>query len=104
MPFVHAVLFNMKSGTPEAEIDSLVADAYQLLAKVPTVRRIDSGRREVLMQRDVNDKAFTVGLTVYFDDKAGHDVYATHPLHIDYINKHKDHWAAVRVFDFVAKD
>lgn len=100
--FVHAVFFEMKPDTPDAEIDSLIADAGNLLAKIPTVRKIDSGRRDERMQRDVNDKTFTVGLVVYFDDKAGHDVYATHPLHLEYIEKHKAHWAGVRVFDYIA--
>lgn len=101
--FVHAVFFTFKEGTPEAEIDSLIADAEQLLAKIPSVRKIDSGRRDVRMDRDVNDKTFTVGLVVYFDDKEGHDVYSAHPLHLQYVEKHKAHWAGVKVFDFVAK-
>lgn len=101
--FVHAVFFTLKENTPEAEIDSLIADADQLLAKIPSVRKIDSGRRDTRMDRDVNDKDFTVGLVVYFDDKEGHDVYSAHPLHQQYIEKHKAYWAGVKVFDFVAR-
>jgi hypothetical protein len=99
---VHAVFFTMRPGTPDSEVDALIADAQQLLSRIPTVRRVDSGRRDPSFTRDVNDKDFTVGLVVYFDDKAGHDVYQDHDLHQQYVSKHKDHWATVRVFDFVA--
>ncbi|HOB73343.1 MAG TPA: Dabb family protein [Phycisphaerae bacterium] len=101
--FVHAVFFTLKEGTPEAQIDSQIADAEQLLAKIPSVRKIDSGRRDVRLNRDVNDKSFTVGLVVYFDDKEGYDVYSTHPLHLQYMDKYKAHWAGVKVFDFLTR-
>src|SRR5687768_17572240 len=98
--FVHAVFFTMKPDTSESAIDSLVDDAYTMLAKIPAVRKIESGRRDERMMRDVNDKDFTVGLMVYFDDKAGHDAYSDHPLHTEYVAKNKEHWANVRVYDF----
>lgn len=101
-PFVHVVFFDLKPGTSPAASDKLVEDAYRLLAKIPTVRRLDSGPRVLEMQREVNDQTFSIGLAVYFDDKAGHDVYATHPLHVDFIEQNKEHWGKVRVFDFVA--
>lgn len=101
--FVHAVFFNLKPGTPDSAIESQIADAYTLLAKVPSVRKIDSGRRDARMAREVNDKTFVIGLVVYFDDKAGHDIYADHPLHQDYITRNQAIWESVRVFDYVAK-
>lgn len=98
--FIHCVFFTLKPGTPDTEIDSLIGDAQALLAKIPSVRRIDSGRRDPRFNRDVNDKDYTVGLLVCFDDKDGHDIYADHPLHLEFLSRHKAHWASVRVFDF----
>mgnify|MGYP002622959221 CR=1 FL=1 len=100
---IHCVFFTCKEGTPDSEIDSLVADAYNLLAKVPGVKRVDSGRRDERLNREVNNRTYTVGLLVEFDDKAGHDIYADHPTHMEYVNKHKEHWTKVEVFDYVAK-
>ena len=100
--FVHAVFFDAKPDTPEAVLDEMVADAYRILGKIPSVRTIASGRRDVRMQRDLNDTNFTVGLMIYFDDKAGHDLYNDHELHKQYVAKYKDHFAKVRVFDFTA--
>jgi hypothetical protein len=101
--YVHAVFFTCKPGTPDSEIESLVADGYKLLAQVPSVRQLESGRRDLEAVRDVNVKDYDVGLVVYFDDRAGHDVYAQHPRHLEYIDRHKSNWETVRVFDFIAK-
>lgn len=101
--FVHCVFFTLKAGTPESEVESLIADGHKILAKVPTVRKIDTGRRDTRMNRDVNEKEYTVGLVVYFDDKAGHDQYNESELHTEYVNKHKEHWAKVVVYDFTAQ-
>jgi len=97
---VHAVFFDAKPDTPEAVLDEMVADAYRLLAKIPSVRIIASGRRDTRMQRALNDASVTIGLMIYFDDKAGHDLYNEHELHQQYVAKYKDHFAKVRVFDF----
>jgi hypothetical protein len=100
--FVHAVYFDMKPDTPESLINEMVNDAYQVLGKIPSVRMIKSGRRDERMQRDLNDKTFTVGLVIFFDDKAGHDLYNDHPLHKEYAAKYGPHADKVRVFDFTA--
>jgi len=102
-PFVHVVLFTMKPGTPDDAIDAQVNDAYDMLAQVPTVRHIQSGRREHALQRDVNNQEFEIGLAVHFDDKAGHDIYNTHETHVAYVEKHRANWAKVEVSDFVAR-
>lgn len=96
---VHAVFFTCKPGTPETEVASLIADC-QGLSRIPTARKVVAGRRDMRLAREVNDKDFTVGLIVYFDDMAGHDAYQTHPIHDEFVQKHKAHWSVVRVFDF----
>ena len=101
--YVHAVFFTCQPGTADSEIDALVADGYELLSKVPSVRKIETGRRDVNAARKVNVTDYDVGLVVHFDDKSGYDAYEVHPTHRQYVEKHKAHWSKVRVFDFVAK-
>ncbi len=101
--YVHAVFFTCEPGTPDGEIDALVADGYDLLAKVPSVRRVETGRRDVKAAQDFNVTDYDVGLVVHFDDKGGYDEYEQHPTHRQYVEKHKPHWATVRVFDFIAR-
>lgn len=99
--YVHAVFFTCKPGTCQSEIDALVADGRELLAGVPSVRRLETGRRDTTAVREVNVTDYDVGLVVHFDDRQALENYLEHPAHIQYVEKHKPHWAAVRVYDFI---
>jgi hypothetical protein len=46
------------------------------------------------------DNSYDVGLCVVFEDRAGHDFYQTHPLHLEFIAKHKPNWERIRAMDF----
>ncbi|UCD27471.1 MAG: Dabb family protein [Planctomycetota bacterium] len=100
--YVHSVYFTYQSQIPEGEKDILIADVYELLAHIPVVRKIDAGRRDPDADREVNDKDFHVGLTVYFDDKQGYDEYQVDEKHQAFVAKHKSNWASIRVYDFVS--
>jgi hypothetical protein len=102
MAFTHCVFFTFKDGTPAGAIGAQVADAHELLGQIPTVRRVESGPRDETIAREVSMTDFGLGLLVLFDNRAGYDVYADHPLHLAYIDRHKANWAAVRVADFTA--
>lgn len=101
--YVHAVFFYCKADITEAQMRAQINDAYDLLGDIPSVRRIDSGLRDVDADRPVNVTDYDIGLTVYFEDRAGHDIYQDHPRHLEYVNRHKANWDSVRVFDFVAE-
>ncbi len=100
--FVHAVFFTFKPEVTDEQTAEFIRDCYAL-KKIQAVRKLDAGRRDERMTRDVNVTDYTVGLVVYFNDMAGHDEYIAHPVHQELVDKHKDKWASVRVFDFDAK-
>ena len=100
--FVHCVFFTLKPEVKDDQITEFIRDCY-LLKQVPSVRKLEAGRRDERMTRDVNVTDYTIGLVVYFDDKEGHDLYNAHALHQKLVEKHKDQWSKVRVFDFDAK-
>lgn len=100
MNYVHCVFFDCGSATAAEEIEAQVADAQDLLAKIPTVKLVHSGQRDVTMQRPVSATDFQIGLTVIFDDRAGLDLYANHPLHLEYMARYKKNWQGIRVYDF----
>ncbi len=102
MSYVHVVCFTLNPGTPDDRLRAQIADADALLAGIPTVRMVRSGPRDRAMQRPVSVTDFDIGLAVIFDDKAGYEVYADHPLHVEYVNRHKEGWAKVSVIDFEA--
>ena len=47
----------------------------------------------------MNDTDFHVALHVVFASREAHDVYQTHPRHLQFIAENKDSWKQVRVFD-----
>ena len=102
MPYIHCVYFTCRQGTSPADIAAQTADATALLARIPSALDVTSGLRDETVNRDVSDTDYDIGLVVSFDDKQGYDAYSSHPLHLEYISKHKGKWAKVRVYDFVA--
>jgi hypothetical protein len=98
---IHTVYFYHKPGTPENAVAQLEADARELLSAVPSVRQLWAGR-PAQTPREVVDNSYAVGLTVVFDDRAGHDEYQVHPLHLEFIERNKLHWERVQIYDFVA--
>jgi len=97
---VHTVYFWIKPGAPPSAQKQLVDDCRQYLAKVPTVRQLFAGPPAKTTKREVIDDSYSVGLTVIFDDLAGHDVYQEHPLHLEFVARNKPQWAKVQVYDF----
>lgn len=99
---VHVVLFDLKEDVSASEADTLIADGYKLLARVPSVKQMHTGRPAVGSKAS-KTKDYDVGLYCEFRDEAGLAQYIEHPLHQQYVQKHRDHWAGVRVFDFTAR-
>lgn len=97
---VHTVLFYPKPDATPAAIEQLHQDAQNLLSQIPTVRKIWTGRPAQTEPRPVIDQSYAVGLTVVFDDLAGHNVYQTHELHLKFIDRNKATWQRVQIYDF----
>ncbi|MDZ4685797.1 MAG: Dabb family protein [Planctomycetaceae bacterium] len=99
---VHNVYFTLKDGSP-ANVQKLTDACYKYLDKHDGVVCFAAGTVVAEFDRPVNQKDFHVGLCVVFKNKAAHDVYQTHPRHIDFITENKETWATVRVFDSWAR-
>lgn len=97
--FTHVVLFWLKDDADDDAGERLLADCRGMLAKIPTVRLLDAGV-PAMVRRDVVDNSYAVGLMVRFDDRAGYDVYADHPIHQEFIQLHRAAWKKVLVYDF----
>ena len=101
---VHTVFFWLKKDSPAGERDRLIQGCHQLLGKIPTVRHLWTGAPASTPMREVIDTTYSVGLTVVLDDLKAHDVYQEHPLHKEFIAKHKEQWERVRIYDFTSAD
>ncbi len=98
--FTHVVLFWLNAGSPATARSSLVADCLALLGKIHGVKFISAGH-PAMTPREVVDNSYDVGLCVILENSAAHDVYQTHPLHLEFIARNKAHWDRIRVMDFV---
>jgi hypothetical protein len=106
--FVHTVIFFLKKDAPKEESKVLIADALELLTKVPTVKGIRAGvpaeNGTSAKEKDpqiVAPKDFQVGLVVLFEDADGLASYHKHPLHDKFVERHGKHIEKVIVYDFL---
>ena len=94
----HSVFFTLKDST-EAAVQQFVADCYQYLGTAEGLVSLHAGARIEDLDRPVNDNEFHVALIVVFESREAHDVYQTTPDHLTFIERNKENWASVRVFD-----
>jgi hypothetical protein len=94
----HMVYFTLQDGSP-ANIAKLIESCYRNLKSIPGVVYFGAGTLVEELARPVNDRTFHVALNVVFATKADHDVYQTHPGHLNFIAENKPTWAQVRIFD-----
>jgi hypothetical protein len=97
--FTHVVLFWLRQDAPAGERAALAQDCVELLGKIPGVKLITSGH-PAMTPREVVDNSYSVGLCAILTDRAAHDVYQSHPLHLEFIARHKPYWERIRVMDF----
>ncbi|MEM9365242.1 MAG: Dabb family protein [Planctomycetota bacterium] len=93
----HQVFFTLKDRTPTA-IESLISDCQTYLTDHPGMVGFAVGSREADYQRPVNQD-FDVCLHTVFETRDAHDAYQTAPRHLEFIEKQKENWAEVRVYD-----
>ena len=94
----HIVYFTLKDSS-EAAKSQLVEGCRQYLTDHRGVTFLAVGTRVKEFDRDVNDHDFHVGLHVVFQSQHYHDLYQTAPSHLEFIEKFKENWQQVRVFD-----
>jgi hypothetical protein len=97
--FVHTVYFWLNEGTPDEVRRQLTNDCEDLLSEIPAVQHIWSGNA-ANTPRDVVDNSYDVGLCVVLHNKQGHDEYQVHPKHQEFINRYKQYWKRVQIYDF----
>ena len=101
-PYVHVVIFHLKKDAPSGTAEALIADAFDILAKIPSVRGIQAGKPADKATPDFAKKDYQVGLLVLFDNYEGLETYLKHALHDKYVQKHGKHIeeTKLQVYDF----
>lgn len=94
----HNVFFTLKDDS-DAAVRTLIEDCFTYLREHTGVLFFSAGRLVSEHRRDVNDREFEVGLHIIFTNKKAHDDYQAAPKHQEFIERNRENWAKVRVFD-----
>lgn len=97
----HSVFFELNE-KDEASIQALVDGCYKYLAPHDGIVYFSAGPRHTEYQRDVNDLAFDVALTIVFESTEAQEAYQVTEPHKQFIAEFEGNWAGVRVFDSLA--
>ncbi len=97
----HNVYFALTDASEKA-VQTLIADCHTYLRPIPGIVYFSVGSILEEHQRDVNVRNFHVGIHVTFADKAAHDAYQACDLHNEFVDRNKDNWKDVKVYDMYA--
>jgi hypothetical protein len=95
---VHAVFFWLRPGLSDSE-KSVFRSEVKRLSAIRTIEKIFVGKPAGVAEREVTERSFDVALTIVFRDAGAHDAYQVDPVHLAFIERNKDSWTRVQVFD-----
>ncbi len=98
--FVHTVFFWLKH--PESQDDRNALHAGLESLKSINVMQATYVGKPAETRRPVIDHSYDFSLTLVFTDKAAHDTYQTHPVHLEFVAECSHLWERVRIYDAVS--
>jgi hypothetical protein len=96
--FTHCVFFWLKEGMT-ADEKAVFERKLRALIDIPSVL-FGSVGTPAATERSVIDRSYTWGLTVAFEDLAGHDAYQVDETHLDFRDTCSKFFQKVVVYDF----
>ncbi len=95
----HCVFFWLREGlSPEQH--QAFREGLETLRGIGTVKALYIGTPAPTPPRPIIDASYTFGLAVVFEDRTGHDIYQTHPLHQAFLKNFSPCWTKVQIYDF----
>ena len=99
--FIHSVYFWL--GQPESTDDrDALRAGLESLRGVSTIQNAQIGT-PAETRRPVVDHSYDLALLLTFADKAAHDVYQDHPVHLEFVAGYKHLWTRVQIYDVETK-
>ena len=95
--FVHVVNFWLKKNISTAQITQFEA-SIKSLEKVDSVIYFNVGT-PADTERLTIDRSYNYCLLTVFKNKAGHDAYQVHPIHLKFVEENKMLWEKVLIYD-----
>jgi len=95
--FIHTVYFWLNEGIADDERQKFMK-GLKSLGAIESVGKVIIGP-PAGTPREVVDNSYDYAYIVSFKDKAAHDIYQDHPIHLAFIEECKDTWTKVQVYD-----
>lgn len=94
----HNVYFYLNDDVTEDERAQFEDGLHELLS-IDEIFKSHIGTPGSTPERDVTDHSFGYSIFTWFESSDDYDVYAEHPIHLDFIDKYSHLWADVKVYD-----
>ena len=95
---VHTVIFWLKKDLSEDQ-KVVFINEVKTLSEIPSVENFYLGTPAPTPKRPVIEDSYDYAITVVLKDMNAHDDYQVDPIHLDFINKCKDMWERVVIYD-----
>jgi hypothetical protein len=97
---VHSVFFWLRDDIDDEKRQSF-REGLESLRGVNVAREVYVGVPADSPSRPVLVTDYDFALTVIMDDMRAHDVYQSHPLHLEFLRQFSGCWTRVQIYDAV---
>jgi Stress responsive A/B Barrel Domain len=98
--FVHTVFFWLAHPESQSDHDALSA-GLESLKSVKDIAVAYIGK-PADTRRPVVDHTYDFSITLVFNDRAAHDAYQVHPVHLEFVAECGHLWNRVQIYDAVS--
>ena len=95
---VHTVIFWLKKELSEDQ-KVVFTNEVKTLGEISSVESFHIGTPAPTPKRPVIEDSYDYAITVVLKDMGAHDDYQVDPIHLDFIDKCKDFWERVVIYD-----
>ncbi len=95
--FYHVVYFWLKD-TSETNKKTFLGYLNEYTSAIDVIQDAFIGT-PAATDRPVIDNTYTFSMVMAFNSKADQDIYQEHPAHVAFVDKAKDMWSKVQVYD-----
>ena len=95
---VHTVIFWLKKDLSEDQQVEFTNEV-KTLGEISSVESFHIGTPAPTPKRPVIEDSYDYAITVVLKDMDAHDDYQVDPIHLDFIDKCKDMWERVVIYD-----
>ena len=95
---IHTVIFWLKNDLSEDQ-KNIFINQVKTLGEISSVEDFHLGTPACTPKRPVVEDSYDCAITVVLKDMAAHDDYQADPIHLEFIEKCKEMWERVVIYD-----